>query len=111
MIQLTLGDFDYFIFIFDNIHYLYKGVYPYHLLSEDLNFLHTTLHVSMNLRIPLSIATGLKGLSFSIIHLTLAVTLSYHTASLYTTKFIPLLSEKGLLQPFNFLPLDLKNPL
>ena len=82
MIQLTLGDFDYFIFIFDNIHYLYKGVYPYHLLSEDLNFLHTTLHDSMNLRIPLSIATGLKGLSFSIIHLTLAVTLSYHTASL-----------------------------
>ena len=41
---------------------------------------------------------GLEGIRFSMIDLPLAVDLLYHTASLQTTKFVPLLSQKGFLE-------------
>ena len=49
----------------------------------------------------LCFVTAFESLNFSIIHLILAVTLSCHTESLQTTKFVPLLSHKGLVEPYN----------
>ena len=44
---------------------------------------------------------AIEGIRFSMIDLPLAVDLLYHTASLQTTKFVPLLSQKGFLESYN----------